>query len=334
MAAMKYLFSSFFILSVYIVSSLGVQQGLVTGGSRLKRQTCPVGEYEHEGRNCCLCSAGQHLVHHCTAHPDDGSCNNCERGVSYSPHPNQQFTCLRCTSCSQPNANLEEAEPCTIARDRVCRCKKGHYCSSSTGVCKICHPCNICDADGIKEPCTAISDTVCNEAKGSGGVIAAAIVVPLLLLLAALGGFMVVWLRKRKAARRKQDQTPRNENDDNGVSVEMESLNVSNVDLLPFLPDIAEELGWNIVEHLAMRSGLKEGVIMSCKLDNQGDSLEQTLQLLKRFVEFHGRESPTKLLQNLRDMGKKAKAEKIQLILSNANSATWNSSSRTLTKVF
>uniref|UniRef100_A0A3Q0R2B9 Tumor necrosis factor receptor superfamily member 6 n=1 Tax=Amphilophus citrinellus TaxID=61819 RepID=A0A3Q0R2B9_AMPCI len=107
-----------------------------------RRQVCADGSYELEGRTCCLCSAGQRVKEHCT--PDsqnDGQCEHCENGT-YNSVANFQETCQPCTSCSHPNAHLEEEEPCTIVRNTKCRCKKHHFCSSKE--CTICHPCKIC----------------------------------------------------------------------------------------------------------------------------------------------------------------------------------------------
>ena len=41
--------------------------------------------------------------------------------------------------CAFLSANLEEAEPCTPARDAVCRCKANYYCNGQN--CQVCQPC-------------------------------------------------------------------------------------------------------------------------------------------------------------------------------------------------
>uniref|UniRef100_A0A667YNM4 Uncharacterized protein n=1 Tax=Myripristis murdjan TaxID=586833 RepID=A0A667YNM4_9TELE len=100
-------------------------QALLT---RVRRQGCQDGEYQHEGKTCCFCPAGQHLVNHCTENHGQ-NCKICEDG-KYMSHPNIQTNCDTCTSCSHRSANLEEKEPCTVYRNRVCQCKDGFYCTT------------------------------------------------------------------------------------------------------------------------------------------------------------------------------------------------------------
>uniref|UniRef100_A0A3B5KKI7 Uncharacterized protein n=1 Tax=Takifugu rubripes TaxID=31033 RepID=A0A3B5KKI7_TAKRU len=123
---------------------------------------CVDGTYKHDGRDCCLCAAGLYLVEHCTKTLEYGKCEACKVDT-YSSEPTSQMSCEPCRSCSQPNDNLEEDEPCTPARNRKCRCRKDHYCSSKLEICRLCNPCSICEPEGIKVACTANNDTVCNE---------------------------------------------------------------------------------------------------------------------------------------------------------------------------
>uniref|UniRef100_H3BYV9 TNFR-Cys domain-containing protein n=1 Tax=Tetraodon nigroviridis TaxID=99883 RepID=H3BYV9_TETNG len=83
--------------------------------------TCLDGTYKYEGRQCCLCSAGQRLVEHCTENLQKAKCELCQAGT---------YT-----------TNLEEEEGCTPATNRKCRCQQGHYCISGREICILCHPC-------------------------------------------------------------------------------------------------------------------------------------------------------------------------------------------------
>nr|AAL08415.1 hypothetical protein [Takifugu rubripes] len=85
--------------------------------------TCVDGTYKHDGRDCCLCAAGLYLVEHCTKTLEYGKCEACKVDT-YSN-------------------NLEEDEPCTPARNRKCRCRKDHYCSSKLEICRLCNPCKV-----------------------------------------------------------------------------------------------------------------------------------------------------------------------------------------------
>uniref|UniRef100_A0A8C5I2A6 Tumor necrosis factor receptor superfamily member 6 n=1 Tax=Gouania willdenowi TaxID=441366 RepID=A0A8C5I2A6_GOUWI len=192
---------------------------------------------------------GQYLTKHCTVSPDDRKCEQCVEGT-YNSHPNNQETCLPCTSCSHQNANLEVATACAVNRNTRCQCKTDHYCTSfSAGSCKVCDPCT------TFKPCSSFFKEV------------------------------------------------------------------PNIDIQPLLPDISEVLGWKVMVHVARRSPISDAAIESCKLDHQGDSQEQTLQLLKKWVEIHGRASSSELLRMLEEGGKKDKAERIRDILDKAASA-------------
>ncbi|TNN81814.1 Tumor necrosis factor receptor superfamily member 6 [Liparis tanakae] len=63
---------------------------------------CVDGTYEHGGRICCLCGAGQYVKEHCTTSQSYGVCELCAPNT-YSSLPNSLDSCEPCTSCSQPN---------------------------------------------------------------------------------------------------------------------------------------------------------------------------------------------------------------------------------------
>uniref|UniRef100_A0A8D3BFA2 Apoptosis-mediating surface antigen FAS n=1 Tax=Scophthalmus maximus TaxID=52904 RepID=A0A8D3BFA2_SCOMX len=134
----------------------------VKGLFRNRRQVCTDGTYKHEGRTCCLCAAGRRLESHCSAADDYGKCVLCDSGT-YNSHPNALQRCEPCRSCEHPDANLEEEENCTPARNAKCRCQKDHFCISDTENCRICHACRICGTEGVRVDCTATNNTVCNE---------------------------------------------------------------------------------------------------------------------------------------------------------------------------
>ncbi|KAL6101969.1 fas [Pungitius sinensis] len=267
-----------------------------SNGGRL----CVDGTYEHGGRLCCrLCSAGQHLKEHCTADLQYGVCENCSANT-YNIQANNLDSCEPCTSCSHPNANLEVKEACTPVRDTKCRCKKDHYCSSDdTEKCRICHPCEVCP-EGIKVACTANNNTVCKDKMEEGtrnGMIIG--LVAIVLCVIGLASFFL-FKRYRK----------RNGNQDM-ISPEPEVPLLTAVDLQCHLPDIAEIIGWKDMKEVATRSGINDTVIESCQLNHPNDSQEQTLQLLKKWVEMQGKEASNMLVQILEKNKKRGKAEKI-----------------------
>nr|XP_040034416.1 tumor necrosis factor receptor superfamily member 22 isoform X1 [Gasterosteus aculeatus aculeatus] len=264
--------------------------------------SCVDGTYGYGGRSCCLCSAGHYLKEHCTANLQHGKCEHCPPNT-YSIQPNSLRSCELCSSCSQPNANLEVEEACTPARDAKCRCKKDHYCSSDgTEKCRICHPCEECP-EGIKVACTANNNTVCGQTEGvnkTGIIIGLVSIVVIGLLL--VGFFML----KRHLGKRNGNMDVTSAPD-----VEMQPLKAPVVDLQPYLPDIARIIGWNDAKAIATRSGIQNAVIESCLLNHPNDSLEQALELLNIWVEKQGKEASNILVKSLQDLDKRGKAEKI-----------------------
>ncbi|XP_074532121.1 tumor necrosis factor receptor superfamily member 5 isoform X2 [Halichoeres trimaculatus] len=159
---------------------------------------CVDGTYSHEGRECCLCGVGLKLVEHCTTRLQYGKCEPCDLGT-FSSHPSSEGKCEPCTSCTHPNENLEVEEQCTSARNTKCRCKQDHYCSSSTDICHLCHPCKKCGAEGIKIQCAGKNNTVCNEDiqdKGEAGKIVG-IVIAIIALLAIVAVAVYLWKKRR-----------------------------------------------------------------------------------------------------------------------------------------
>ncbi|XP_014326431.1 tumor necrosis factor receptor superfamily member 6-like [Xiphophorus maculatus] len=264
---------------------------------RVKRQECQDGTYEHGGINCCKCAAGQRLEEHCTETASYGKCVFCEDGT-YNSEPSSKDSCEICTSCGPENANLEEDRPCTTIQDRTCRCKKGHYCNTAEGTCKICHPCTRCSS--IKEHCTATTDTVCNEeSTGLSGGAVAGIVIAVLFFVAALG---VVVFRKNILGFFKRDtsNSPGPVNDPL-LPVEME----------PHIVDVAEIIGWKDMRQIALGCQMANS-IENVKLSHPNDSEMWTQELLNKWVELKGRPASVELIATLRKMGKNNKADKIK----------------------
>ncbi|XP_040905927.1 tumor necrosis factor receptor superfamily member 6 [Toxotes jaculatrix] len=288
--------------------SLAPTSSQIDGNATLS-QVCADGTYQHEGNTCCLCGAGQRLERHCTVKQYDEVCKPCDAGT-YISQPNSQQHCEPCTSCDHPNANLEVAEACTAARNTKCRCKEDHYCSSGTETCRICHPCEKCDAEGVKVACTATNNTVCND-KTEGENSLTGITIAVIVVLVALGvGLYCLWRRFRQAAPEHGAE--------NG---ELEPLK----DIEAHMPEIAEVLGWKNMRDIALRGGISQTVIETCKQNHPNDGEEQTLQLLMRWVEQQGSDASKTLVQMLQDRGKMQAAEKVRNILRRGGTAGSNS---------
>uniref|UniRef100_A0A3P8Q107 Tumor necrosis factor receptor superfamily member 6 n=2 Tax=Astatotilapia calliptera TaxID=8154 RepID=A0A3P8Q107_ASTCA len=295
-------FSLWFSSCVWLAVSLCVcfassqRHRSVNGASRIRREPeCLDGTYNFTNWSCCNCPVGQRVIEHCTnGNKMNGKCEICERDT-YNSEPSDRETCHRCTSCAQANANLEVEEECTAGRDTKCRCKEDHFCSSES--CTICHPCKKCGIGGVKEACTANSDAVCN---GNGGAIAGIIILFLVFSGAVVG---IIWIAKRK--QKKEDEK----------SKEKLIRRLSDVDIVPHLPDIARELGWKNARTLALHTGISVVTTESYEMEYRNDAEERTLQLLFKWVEKEGKQASKKLIENLVDMKQKKKATQIRDIL-------------------
>uniref|UniRef100_A0A667XYM5 Death domain-containing protein n=1 Tax=Myripristis murdjan TaxID=586833 RepID=A0A667XYM5_9TELE len=100
-------------------------QALLT---RVRRQGCQDGEYQHEGKTCCFCPAG-----------NLGVLPSQINLICLKHHQGLTPTLMPVCCSSVILANLEEKEPCTVYRNRVCQCKDGFYCTTPGCVtCRLC----------------------------------------------------------------------------------------------------------------------------------------------------------------------------------------------------
>ena len=77
------------------------------------------------------------------------------------------------------------------------------------------------------------------------------------------------------------------------------------------LLDIAEIIGWTDMKAVAIRSGMRDTTIENCRLNHVGEAQEQTLELLKEFVNKEGNQAQTTLIKTLQNSGKRGIAERV-----------------------
>ncbi|XP_034041431.1 tumor necrosis factor receptor superfamily member 6-like [Thalassophryne amazonica] len=280
--------------------------------SRAKRELCQDGTYDYEGRTCCLCHIGQRVKEHCTVDGDNPECEFCPAG-EYNSHPSSNKFCEPCTSCAQINANLEEAETCTRARDTVCRCKSQHYCSLE--LCKICYPCKECGEEGIKEVCTPTNDTVCNikgDKQSVGMYVGISIAVLVIIGLVVTGLY---------CSKKSKSPGTLNEIQVGSTTDNKELVPLNDVELSPHIPEIAKVLGWTVMKNLALSSGMLSTEIDSCKMNHPQDVSEQTVDLLQKWENRMGRKAGRELLKMLQNNNNNLKAEKVKDILYGSSAA-------------
>uniref|UniRef100_A0A3Q3GTB2 Tumor necrosis factor receptor superfamily member 6 n=1 Tax=Kryptolebias marmoratus TaxID=37003 RepID=A0A3Q3GTB2_KRYMA len=269
---------------------------------RSRREACPT--YQHGDRTCCMCPPGQRVTKDCEVKPNDTKCDFCELGT-YLDQPNSQTTCERCTSCDQLNANLEVEETCTSYRNAKCRCKENHYCSPGV------EPCKVCQHYGLQSFCERLPLCVLDVGTIVG------IVFGVLLVLA---GIVAPLKGEEKNKTSSRSDLVRGERIVLMICFFFHPLiSVSDMDMRPFLPQVAEQLGWSNMKEIALQSGMPAATIESAKLNHPQNSEEWTLELLGKWVEAKGKSAPRELIEMLRKRGKNDTAEKISDILSNGS---------------
>lgn len=89
----------------------------------------------------------------------------------------------------------------------------------------------------------------------------------------------------------------------------------SGVNLQPYLPDIADIIGWTDMRDTAISTNISPMTIDTVQLDYPRDSREQTIQLLRHFNEHHSSRAARVLIENLRQREKNDKADRVQSLL-------------------
>ncbi|CAL8361532.1 unnamed protein product [Boreogadus saida] len=289
-------------------------------GRRIRRQinACQDGNYTVNGKTCCLCAAGQLLTKECEVNPEDRDCEFCEPGRTYNSKPNSETFCEQCTSCTQPNANLEVKEECTTAKDTVCRCKQGYFCLSEP--CISCNPCNKCEELGVKNSCTGTRDTVCKEKSEVHAAILPVAIFFGLVLAAAVVFAVAAW--KKKWFCFKTSNVGFEGTD--GTYVENSSLALLDQDgnFSKLIPEIANLVGWHDMKNIAMADGFNRTTLDNIQQNNPAHAEEQTISLLMDWEQKHGREAARRLMEGLLKKNKNAKAQELQGIIRSDRSNT------------
>ncbi|XP_067311659.1 tumor necrosis factor receptor superfamily member 6 [Pseudorasbora parva] len=269
----------------------------LTEGIRTRRAACEYGTYTHEGNTCCLCPEGSRVKHDCDDKKDT-ECELCEDG-SYTDHPNNDHSCQPCKICN-PNANMEVKEKCSRYSNTICKCLKNHYCEKG----EQCYTCTSCDkCEEVKTECTETNNTVCKEPikKDVTGVIAASVLV--LILGIFLISLFCLWKRNKSKKSREAEKE------------ELEPLK-KNVDLNPYLPEIADTLGWKIMKRVAQRSGMNKVSIENHECNHPNDARERTNELLQEWYQTQGLyEAYPALFKNLYAIKERTIADKIKDII-------------------
>nr|XP_055028843.1 tumor necrosis factor receptor superfamily member 6 [Misgurnus anguillicaudatus]XP_055028844.1 tumor necrosis factor receptor superfamily member 6 [Misgurnus anguillicaudatus] len=197
---------------------------------------------------------------------------------------------------------MEIKETCSLVSDTVCVCTEGHYCDKGD-LCQICNACDTCEGRGVKIHCTATNNTVCNHAVDSNGNIIGAVIGVLgTLFIVALIVF-VLWRKKICFKDRTEEET--------------DTLDrLIDVDLNPYLLDIASIMKPSLMRNVARRTGMPRVDIEQHQENHPNDVKEQTYRLLQGWYEFQGlsKAYPT-LIKTLHEQRAKTTADLIRKIV-------------------
>lgn len=175
--------------SAFVAVLLGVV------GALANKEDCFSGQYTTSGECCKQCQPGEGVLRPCGT--SQTVCSPCLDSETFSENPSHTETCQPCTRCT---GLFRMETPCTDSNDAICVCDYGYYlnglsqmcepctkCPEGEGmllsceldhdtVCEECNgdtysdqessrepciPCAICDEGDELQPCTSISDTVC-----------------------------------------------------------------------------------------------------------------------------------------------------------------------------
>ncbi|CAJ1081085.1 nerve growth factor receptor b [Xyrichtys novacula] len=175
--------------SAFIAVLLGVV------GVLANKEECYSGQYTTSGECCLQCQPGEGMVKPCGA--TQTVCAPCLDSETFSENFSHTEKCQPCTACT---GLLRMKAPCTDSNDATCVCNYGYYlnelsqrcepctkCPEGQGmlfscdydhdtVCEECNgdtysdqessrepciPCATCDEGEMLQPCSSISDTVC-----------------------------------------------------------------------------------------------------------------------------------------------------------------------------
>ncbi|KFO98872.1 Tumor necrosis factor receptor superfamily member 8, partial [Calypte anna] len=119
--------------------------------------------YDETSQGCCYqCPSGSVKKKACPRDPD-GDCIRCgpeEYVNTSSPKPH----CSACVSCAK-EFDLVEKSPCSLNSSRVCQCRPGLFCQTSTqDTCTRCQQHTLCQPGfGVKLRGTSTTDVTCEK---------------------------------------------------------------------------------------------------------------------------------------------------------------------------
>ncbi|KAG7227878.1 hypothetical protein INR49_013672, partial [Caranx melampygus] len=175
--------------SAFVAVLLGVV------GALANKEDCLSGQYTSSGECCKQCQPGEGVDRPCGA--TQTVCSPCLDSETFSENLSHTEKCQPCTKCT---GLFRMETPCTDSNDAICVCDYGYYLNGLSQMCEPCTkcpegqgmllsceldhdtvceecsgdtysdqessrepciPCTLCDGGEELQPCTSVSDTVC-----------------------------------------------------------------------------------------------------------------------------------------------------------------------------
>ncbi|XP_075866104.1 tumor necrosis factor receptor superfamily member 6 isoform X2 [Microcebus murinus] len=229
------------------------------------------------------CLPGERKATEYTTDGHEPGCVPCQEGKEYTDKEHCSSKCRRCRLCDEEHG-FEVEMNCTRTQNTKCRCKLNFFCSVPE--CEHCDPCIKCE-HGVIEKCTPTSNTKCKK-----------------------DGLQIYC--KKKCCNEKHDRS-----ESTTQNPETVPMNLSDVDLSDYIPNIAEIMTISQVKKFVRKNGVNEAKIDEIKNDNLQETAEQKVQLLRTWYQLHGkRNAYNTLIKNLEKAKLCGTAEKIQDMVS------------------
>ncbi|XP_053166535.1 tumor necrosis factor receptor superfamily member 6 [Hemicordylus capensis] len=268
------------------------------GSSSNNNSQCeqPVGRDKKCPPGYVLCSTNEHF------------CKKCKNGEEFMDYRNQHSDCLRCNQCDLEHG-FEVKSACTSSQNIICKCKPDFFCDGEVESCLHCNPCDKCENGIIVEKCTQTKNTICKQKQN---LLWLWVMIPIVIIVIVV---IVVLIKKYD----KQNTVHQGRRDDRPELIVMDPLIDKDIDLTPYISEIAREMTLKEVRSFVRNQSMPRGMIDQSIEDNLHDSAEQKIALLNCWYEYQGKRGAYKTLVNtLRKLNLHATAEKLQQKISDS----------------
>ncbi|XP_044276545.1 tumor necrosis factor receptor superfamily member 6 [Varanus komodoensis] len=265
-------------------------------------------QYCYNGTCCNSCPPGSFATKvGCTKEDPSTSCQRCIDRQEYMDHFNYQLHCLRCGFCDSEHG-MEVEKPCNIYQNEKCKCMPGFFCNSSRP-CTHCDRCDKCEyGTQVVENCTQTRNTKCAKLVNSLRPWAIASIVVVIIVVLILVAVILYCYRKKQ---KKKIDPNRNESDE--TVIEVRPLQYPDVNLNPYIPDIAEDMKLKEVRKLVRKLGVSPADIDAITHDHQHDCSEQKIKLLEHWYQRKGEKNAYfTLITTLRSIPLNAPADNLE----------------------